>query len=110
MALPLGYVKWNTATIVDGNRITRANGADSLTDSKRAAVMFGVGQYLYGCDAPWVEVDERRQIKASQMPKLHAVLRKMDGTAQISPARTPQICGVGPARYSLRACDRLRHQ
>jgi hypothetical protein len=23
--------------------------------------MFGVAQYLYGCDAPWVRVDERSQ-------------------------------------------------
>jgi hypothetical protein len=44
---------------------------------KRAAVMFGVGQYLYGCDAPWVEVDRGEQIKATEMPKFCAALRKM---------------------------------
>jgi hypothetical protein len=40
-------------------------------------VMFGVGQYLYGCDAPWVDVDEHRQIKSYEIAKLRDVLRIM---------------------------------
>lgn len=89
--------------VVDGKAIWRSNGAELISDSekpeqremalkgsysdafKRAAVMFGVGQYLYNVDAPWVEVDERGNIKDSEMPKLYALLRKMYAPLTPSP-------------------------
>jgi hypothetical protein len=37
---------------------------------ERAAVIFGVGQYLDVCNAPWVAVDDRRQVPASEMPAI----------------------------------------
>jgi hypothetical protein len=37
---------------------------------KRAAVLFGVGRYLYELPSPWVEIDERKQLKTQPaMPK-----------------------------------------
>jgi hypothetical protein len=49
--------------------------------------MFGVGQCLYGVDAPRVRVDERKQILPEEMPKLHAVLRQLANPTQEMPAR-----------------------
>ena len=53
---------------------------------ERAAAMFGVGQFLCGCDPPWVAVDERRQVLASEMPKLHAVQNGRQESASELPA------------------------
>lgn len=54
---------------VNGEWLWRANGAgDTAVEAekgkasdafKRAAVLWGVGRYLYGLDSPWVELDER---------------------------------------------------
>lgn len=75
--------------------VWRSNGAMSLADSdkidakemaekgsysdafKRAAVLWGVGQYLYDLDSPWVEIEpagRSYKIKADQYAKLRAVL------------------------------------
>lgn len=45
------------------------------------AAMCGVGQYVYVVDAPWVRVDERRQILPEEMPRLHAVLHQLANSA-----------------------------
>lgn len=42
---------------------------------KRAAVLWGVGQYLYDLDSPWVRVNEWKQIHEDELPKLQALLR-----------------------------------
>lgn len=48
----------------------------SLSDSfKRAAVNWGVGRYLYDLPSPWVELDDRKQIKPEEMRKLEGLLR-----------------------------------
>lgn len=54
---------------IDGEWIWKANGAGdtdiesekgALSDAfKRAAVLWGIGQYLYDLDAPWVTLDTR---------------------------------------------------
>lgn len=54
---------------VNGEWMWRANGAGDTqveaekgkaSDSfKRAAVLWGIGRYLYGLGSPWVELDER---------------------------------------------------
>lgn len=63
---------------VDGEWLWRANGAgDTQVEAekgkcsdafKRAAVLWGVGRYLYTLDSPWVELDQYG--KWSGMPKL----------------------------------------
>lgn len=74
---------------VKGNWVWKSNGAGetdfeadkgAFSDAfKRAAVLWGVGRYLYGLDSPWVEIEARGKsytIKQSEMPKLNAVLEK----------------------------------
>lgn len=74
---------------VNGNWVWKANGAGetdfeadkgAFSDAfKRAAVLWGVGRYLYGLESPWVEIEARGKsyiIKQSEMPKLNAVLEK----------------------------------
>lgn len=73
---------------IDGEWRWRSNGAgasDIEGDKgqysaaiKRAAVMWGVGAYLYNVDAPWVAM-EGKNIAASEMPKLHALLARHAG-------------------------------
>lgn len=44
---------------------------------KRAAVLWGVGRYLYDLDSPWVAVEKKGRstvIKASELPRLNALL------------------------------------
>ena len=52
---------------IDGEWLWRSNGAgDTQVEAekgkcsdafKRAAVLWGIGRYLYGLDSPWVEID-----------------------------------------------------
>lgn len=50
----------------------------ALSDAfKRAAVRWGIGRYLYDVASPWVEIEPHGKsygIKASELPKLRAVL------------------------------------
>lgn len=49
----------------------------ALSDAfKRAAVRWGIGRYLYDLASPWVEIDEYKRIKQSELPKLRALLNK----------------------------------
>lgn len=52
----------------------------ALSDAfKRAAVMWGIGRYLYDVDSPWVQIEPMGRsfkIKDSEKPKLRAVLVK----------------------------------
>ena len=64
--------------------ITKANGAGdsdiegekgALSDAfKRAAVLWGIGRYLYDLDSPWVQLVKGRTIKKDEMPKLQKLL------------------------------------
>lgn len=42
---------------------------------KRAAVLWGVGQYLYDIDSPWVRINQWKQIEEDELPRLQALLR-----------------------------------
>jgi len=68
------------SVLIDGKWITRSNGAGdsdieaekgAISDAfKRAAVMFGIGRYLYKLPNVWVELDEFKHIKnAPELPK-----------------------------------------
>lgn len=69
---------------VDGEWVWKSNGAGdsdieaekgALSDAfKRAAVLWGIGRYLYGIDSPWVRINEWRQIEKDELPKLRALL------------------------------------
>lgn len=78
---------------IDGEWIWKANGAGdtdiegekgALSDAfKRAAVLWGIGQYLYELDSPWVELDTRTApdgkvyvngISKQELTRLHKLL------------------------------------
>jgi hypothetical protein len=68
------------SVLIQGQWITRANGAGdsdieaekgAISDAfKRAAVMFGIGRYLYQLPNVWVALDEHKHIK--EVPALPA--------------------------------------
>lgn len=51
-----------------------ANKGDFSDALKRAAVQWGVGRYLYDVPAPWVDLDDKKRIKADQQNKLDRAL------------------------------------
>lgn len=73
----------NIGVRIAGDWIWKADGAGpsdmeaekgALSDAfKRAAVRFGVGRYLYEVHAPWLELDERKNIREAD----HARLRTL---------------------------------
>lgn len=98
--MPNGTCCCRIGLLIDGEWRWRSNGAIDIADSdksdaremaekgsysgafKRAAVLWGVGAYLYGIDAPWVAVDQYKQIAEADMPKLRALLRRSGGSTQ----------------------------
>ena len=64
--------------------VTKSNGAGdsdiegekgALSDAfKRAAVLWGIGRYLYNLDSPWVQLVKGRTIKKDEMPRLQKLL------------------------------------
>lgn len=84
--------------------IWRSNGAGdtdiegekgSYSDSfKRAAVLFGIGRYLYDVASPWVELEAAGRsfkIKESELPKLRKVL---EGKQTPEPKSEPKKPGL----------------
>jgi hypothetical protein len=66
---------------------------------KRAAVMWGIGRYLYDLDSPWVQIEPRGRsftIAPSEHPKLRALLSKDAKKDQPPPAP-----GISKARAWL---------
>lgn len=80
---------------IENEWIWRSNGAYTMPDSdkvdakemaekgsysdayKRAAVLWGIGQYLYDLQSPWVAIEKKGNsyvISESEIPKLHALL------------------------------------
>lgn len=53
---------------------------------KRAAVLWGVGRYLYDLDSPWVALDERKQILPGEQAKLQKVLADLSKKQAAKPA------------------------
>lgn len=85
-----------------GEWITKYDGADNsdiepvkggLSDSmKRAAVQWGIGRYLYGMDAVWVDVEQKGKsvlIKKDQQKKLDDTYNKMVAQQAKSEAAPP---------------------
>lgn len=98
---------------IDGEWRWRSNGAGAtdiegekggFSDSfKRAAVLWGVSQYLYDVDSPWVKVNEWKQIEEGEMPRLRSLLAKQNPETRAPgqrPARqepAPQAATAVPA-------------
>ena len=71
---------WDIGIEIDGEWVWRANGADKTkveaikgqySDAfKRAAVMWGIGRYLYKLKSPWVAIDQYKKFDRANIPAL----------------------------------------
>lgn len=86
---------------IENEWIWKANGAGdtdveaekgALSDAfKRAAVMWGIGRYLYDVDSPWVQIEpmgKSFKIKESEKPRLQALLGGQQHAAPQEPVAT----------------------
>lgn len=101
---------------LDGEWVWRANGAgDTKTEAekggysdafKRAAVLFGVGRYLYDIESPWVKLVNERYIDKTELPRLRALL---PGTPNATQTGNREDARADFARLGeqLRACTSL---
>lgn len=98
---------------VDGEWVTKSDGAqlDSFGDDsndkevaikgaysdsfKRAAVMWGIGRYLYDYDAPWVDLREGTQLTST--PKLPPHMLPEAERGQAKPEPEPKAVATAPA-------------
>ena len=79
----------------------------ALSDAfKRAAVKWGIGRYLYDCESPWVQIEQRGKsyvIAASEIPKLQRCLPGNNSTpAQSAPAAPKSAPGISAAKTWVR--------
>lgn len=95
---------------VDGEWVWKANGAGdtdieaekgAISDAfKRAAVLWGIGRYLYDLDSPWVEVNAFKQIEAHEHKRLERILAgariEMPEEAAAPVFNTAAPAGVNP--------------
>jgi hypothetical protein len=111
--MPNGTTCCKISLRIDGEWRSRSNGAGAtdiegekggFSDAfKRAAVLWGVGQYLYDVDSPWVRVNEWKQIDDADMPRLRGLLAKQNPETRAherAPARqepAPQAASAVPA-------------
>lgn len=90
--MPNGTTCCELGIRVDGEWIWKANGAGATGDTsketdremaekgaysdalKRAAVVWGIGRYLYDLDAPWVKLNEYWQIDKPELLRLRDLL------------------------------------
>lgn len=93
---------------VGGEWVWKANGAGdsdveaekgALSDAvKRAAVVWGIGRYLYDIDSPWVEIETKGKshvIKPSERGKLLAALGQRSAPSRRpEPALAPQTAST----------------
>jgi hypothetical protein len=89
--------------------VWKANGAGdtdieaekgAISDAfKRAAVMWGVGRYLYDLPSPWVKVNQFKQIDEGEFRKLESLLTKAAPTqsAPVKPADSPALATITAA-------------
>ncbi|SRR5579883_1167159 len=70
---------------------------------KRAAVLWGIGRYLYAFEAPWVDLEKERYIAKDELPKLKSLLKhfSLENQSQQGKADTSSAA-TGP-RESVRA-------
>ena len=102
---------WVTKTDGAGDTDVEAE-KGSLSDSfKRAAVNWGVGRYLYGLDAPWVELEPSGRsfkIKKAEFAKLRRVLTDhARGAPSATHGATEDFGAKGLAIKLLNACKTL---
>ena len=57
---------------------------------KRAAVLWGIGRYLYSFEAPWVNLEREAYVARDEMPRLKKLLRDAFGGAQRADRRNEE--------------------
>lgn len=105
--MPNGTTCCKISLRIDGEWRCRSNGAGAtdiegekggFSDAfKRAAVLWGIGQYLYDVDSPWVKVNEWKQIEEGEMPRLRSLLAKQDPETR-APEQRPARQEPEPSR------------
>lgn len=64
-----------------GDASTFATSKGCVSDAlKRAAVLWGIGRYLYAVESTWVTLDQYKRISANDLQRLRAALPRPDGT------------------------------
>ena len=56
---------------------------------KRAAVKWGIGRYLYSVPSPWVQINDRKQIADTELPKLRSLLNRHAAAARAETGDKP---------------------
>ena len=104
-----GYTCKLTILLPDGRYVTREDGSDESDIEgtkggisgalKRAAVLFGVGRYLYYLDAPWVKiVPAGRSYRLEKPPPLPAWA--LPGGSGRPPTMEPKTIAAPPEPYT----------
>ena len=98
---------------INGEWVWKANGAGdtdieaekgAISDAfKRAAVMWGIGRYLYDLPSPWVAVNQYKQIEEGEYRKLEALLTK--SAPQPAPIAKPELSAA--AKVMIATIDGL---
>jgi len=116
--LPLtnGVVCCKIGLLIEGDWLWRGDGAGAtdvegpkgaFSDAlKRAAVLWGVGRYLYGIDSPWIDLDEWWQIPKDAYPHLNALLAR-NGAPPKSARQAHKDGDYTRVEKALRACTTL---
>jgi hypothetical protein len=105
VAMPNGTCCCRIGLKIDGEWRWRSNGAGATdveaekgaySDAfKRAAVLWGIGQYLYNVDAPWLTLDERWAIRDEDKSRLAALLtRNNPGASSKADAKPSRAVGA----------------
>jgi len=118
--MPNGTCCCRIGLLIDGHWRWRSNGAINLSDSdksdakemaekgsysdafKRAAVLWGVGQYLYNLASPWVALEPRGRsytIAPGEMAKLETLLRR-GGAPSTAPKAVDIYVGSSTASFT----------
>lgn len=105
--MPNGTCCCRIGILVGNEWVWRSSGAVNIADSekadakemaekgsysdafKRAAVMWGIGRYLYDLPSPWVEIDGRKQITEQGLANLQARLREFSKRNSQAPLPAP---------------------
>lgn len=104
---PNGQMKWRangagaTGDVQDEKSREMAQKGAYSDAFKRAAVVWGIGQYLYELDSPWVRCNEYKQIEKDELPRLKALL---GGAKQQSAYQSRKNGDYERITRGLRAC------
>lgn len=115
LPMPNGTACCEIGILISGEWVWRANGAGATdmegdkgaySDAfKRAAVMWGIGRYLYDIKSPWIELDQFWGIPKADEARLN---RLLSGDKEPS-ARSARQTGEYPRLEKLlRQCKTLR--